>query len=72
MRCTVVSAIGDFVSLDIEDFTLPHIVQLDSSGVQVVHPSSPGVQVFFFLVVVQPNYDTNFRWTPGELRIKFG
>ena len=54
-----------------EDFTVPHIVQLDSSGVRVVHPSSPGVQVFFFLVVVQPNYNTNFRQTPGELWIEF-
>ena len=34
--------------VDLEDFTLPHIFQVDSAGVQVVFQSPPGVQVHFF------------------------
>ena len=32
----------------LEVFTLPHIVQLDSTGLQVILQSPPGVQVPFF------------------------
>jgi len=45
---------------DREVFTLPHIVWLDSTGLQVIFQSSPGLQVPFFLVGAQPNYGTNW------------
>ena len=32
----------------IEDFTLPHIFQVESAGVQVIFRSPPGVWVIFF------------------------
>ena len=50
-----------------EVFTLPHIVWLDFTGLQVIFQSPPGVQVPFFLVGTQPNHDTNFTWSPDEL-----
>ena len=39
-----------------EDFTLPHIFQVDSAGVQVIFRSPPGVQVLFFWLGAQPNW----------------
>ena len=39
-----------------EDFTLPHIFQVDSAGVQVIFRSPPGVQVHFFWLGAQPNW----------------
>ena len=53
-----------------EVFTLPDIVQLDSTGLQVIFRSPPGVQVLFFLVGAQPNYGTNFTRSPPELRLE--
>jgi len=52
-----------------EVFTLPHIVRLDSTGLQVIFQSPPRVQVLFFLVGAQPNYGTNFTWSPPELQM---
>ena len=40
----------------VEDFTLPHIFQVDSAGVQVIFRSPPGVQVHFFWLRAQPNW----------------
>ena len=40
----------------LEDFTLPHIFQVDSAGVQVIFRSPPGVQVHFFWLGAQPNW----------------
>jgi hypothetical protein len=55
----------------VEDFTLPHIVRLDSTGLQMIFRSPPGVQVLFFLVGAQPNYNTNFSWNPPGVQVKF-
>ena len=72
--CKVVVCMATVVSLaplaPVEVFTLPHIVQLDSTGLQVIFQSSPGLQVPFFLVGAQPNYGTNFTWNPPELQVR--
>ena len=41
---------------NLEDFTLPHIFQVDSAGVQVILQSPPGVQLHFFWLGAQPNW----------------
>ena len=57
----------------LEDFTLPHIFQVDSAGVQVVFQSPPGVQVLFFGwehsqigMHNTPGFHQDSRWTPDE------
>jgi hypothetical protein len=53
-----------------EVFTLPHIIRLDSTRLQVIFQSPPGVQVPFFLVGTQPNHDTNFTQSPPKLQVE--
>ena len=50
--------VGDSFGLHprVEDFTLPHIFQVDSAGVQVILRSPPGVQVLFFWLGAQPHW----------------
>ena len=51
---------------EMEDFTLPHIFQVDSTGVQVIFRSPPGVQVLFFWLGAQPNWHASSTWiSPG-------
>ena len=56
-----------------KDFTLPHIFQVDSAGVQVIFQSPPGVQVHFFGwehsqigMHNPPEFYQDSRWTPDE------
>jgi hypothetical protein len=56
-----------------EVFTLPHIVRLDSTGLQVIFQSPPGVQVPFFwwghsqiMVLILPGLHPDSSRSSGE------
>ena len=60
----------DLASSNNEDFTLPHIFQVDSAGVQVIFRSPPGVQVLFFWLGAQPNWHASSTWISPGLQVE--